>query len=85
LIHGEFDLELQEFKLRMMTQIINTLSPFLAFVLAYNQTNVHNMLAIRLDPCFKNMKVIRDFVGHAHAIQIVIDYESINIVCPFLL
>jgi len=67
----------------MMMQVINNLSPFLAFALTYNQTKVHNMLAIMLDPCFKNMKVIRDFVDHAHTIQIVIDYESINIVCLF--
>jgi hypothetical protein len=42
------------------------------------------MLVIMLDPYFKNMKVIRDFVGNAHAIQIVIDYNS-NIMCPLLL
>jgi hypothetical protein len=66
LIHG--DLELQEFKLRMMMQVINIVSPFLAFVLAYNQAKVHNMLAIMFNPHFKNMKVLRDFVGHAHAI-----------------
>jgi hypothetical protein len=49
LIHGDFDSELQEFKLRMMTQIINNLSPFLAFALSYNQANVHNIMAIMLD------------------------------------
>jgi hypothetical protein len=40
------------------------------------------MLAIMLKPYFKNMKVIWDFVGHAHAILNVIEYE-VNIVCPF--
>ncbi len=65
-------------------QVINILSPFLAFALTYNQAKVHNMLAIMLDPHFKNMKVILDFVGHAHAIQIVTNYD-INIVCPLLL
>jgi hypothetical protein len=50
LIHGDFDSELQEFKLKMMMmQIINILSPFLTFVLAYNQAKAHNMLAIMLD------------------------------------
>ncbi len=81
MIHGDFDSELQEFKLKMMTQIINNLSPFLAFVLSYNQANVHNIIAIMLDHWFKNMKVIWDFLGHAHAIQIVIDY-GFSIVCP---
>jgi hypothetical protein len=59
LIHGDFYLELQEFKLKMMMQVINILSPFLAFALAYNQAKVHNMLAIMLDLHFKNMKVIK--------------------------
>jgi hypothetical protein len=42
------------------------------------------MLAIMLDPYFKNMKITQDFVGNAHAIQIMIDYDT-NIVCLFLL
>jgi hypothetical protein len=83
--HGDFYIELQEFKLRMIMQVINILSPFLAFASIYNQAKVHNMLAIMLDLHFKNMKVIRDFAGHAHAIQIVKNYEYVNIVCLLLL
>jgi len=37
-----------------------------------------------LDPHFKNMKVIQDFVGHAHAIQIM-THSNLKIVCPLLL
>ncbi len=84
LIRGNFDSKLQEFKLRMMTQIINILSPFLTFALAYNQADVHNIMAIMLDLWFKNMKVIWDFVGHAHAIQIVTNFDF-GILCPFFL
>jgi hypothetical protein len=36
LIRGDFDLELHEFKLKVMMQIINILSSFLAFVSFYN-------------------------------------------------
>jgi hypothetical protein len=68
----------------MMTQVINILTMFLAFALAYNQANAHNMLPIMFNLHFKNMKLIREFVGNAHAIQIVIDYDN-NIVCPLLL
>jgi hypothetical protein len=42
------------------------------------------MLAIMLDPHFTNMKVILDLKGHAHAIQIMTNYD-INIVCLLLL
>ncbi len=67
-----------------MMQVINILSLFLAFSYIYNQDRAHNMLAIMLDPCFKNMKIIQDFVGNAHATQIVTNYD-INIVCLLLL
>jgi len=56
----------------------------LAFALAYNQSNPHNLLPIMFDFHFKNIKLICDFVGNAHAIQIVIDYDN-NIMCPLLL
>jgi hypothetical protein len=35
MIHGDFDLKLQEFKLKIMMQVISILSPFLAFALVY--------------------------------------------------
>ncbi len=54
----------------------------MAFGSTYNQTKAHNMLAIMLDPHFKNMKVMQDFAGHAHAIQIVTNYD-VNIMCLF--
>ncbi len=65
-------------------QIINILTLFLAFALAYNQANAHNMLPIMFNLHFKNVKLIQDFVNNSHAIQIVIDYDN-NIVCPLLL
>jgi glucokinase len=66
----------------MMTEVINIISPFLAFASTYNQAKAHNMLAIMLNLHFKNMKVINDFAGHAHIILNVIEYD-VNIVCPF--
>jgi hypothetical protein len=58
LIHGDFDSKLQDFKSRTMTQVINILSPFLAFASTCDPAKVHNMLVIMLDLHFKNMKVI---------------------------
>jgi hypothetical protein len=42
------------------------------------------MLAIMLEPYFKNMKIIQDFVGNAPAIQIMTYYDT-NIVYLLLL
>jgi hypothetical protein len=41
------------------------------------------MLAIMFDPCFKNMKVIWDFVGDSLAFRIVAEYD-VKIVYPLL-
>jgi len=56
----------------------------LAFASTYNQAKVHNMLAIMLNPRYKNMKVIWDFVGYAYVILDVIEYD-VNIVCLFII
>jgi hypothetical protein len=55
---GDFDSELQEFKLRMMAQILNVFGPFLTFSESFIQSKTYNMLAIMFDLCFENMKVI---------------------------
>jgi putative heme degradation protein len=60
-----------------MTKIINILILFLTFISIYNQAKAHNMLAIMLDLCFKNMKVILVFVGNAHVIQIVTNCDKL--------
>jgi hypothetical protein len=36
------------------------LTPFMAFSMAYHENKVHKML----DPCFKNIKNIQDFMGN---------------------
>ncbi len=41
------------------------------------------MLAIMFNPRFKNMKVIHNFMGNTHAIQIVTNYET-NVMCSLL-
>jgi hypothetical protein len=66
---GDFDLELQELKLRMMAQILNVLRLF--FSEYFIQNKVYNMLATMLDLCFKIMKVIQDYVGNFGANEIV--------------
>ncbi len=48
----------------------------LAFAFICNQAKVHNMLAIMFNLHLKNMKVIHNFVGNTHAIQIVTNYDT---------
>jgi len=67
----------------MIRQVLNTLGPFMAFFQSYITAKAHNMLAIMLDPHFKNMKVIWDFVGDSLALQVVAEYD-VKIVYPLL-
>jgi hypothetical protein len=39
---------------------------FLSFVTRYDERKVHNMLALMLDPRFKILKLISNFIGHEH-------------------
>jgi hypothetical protein len=37
---------------------------FLQNFQVYDGRQIHNILAIMLDPCFKTLKVVENFVGH---------------------
>jgi hypothetical protein len=56
----------------MNSQVVNVLTPFLAFFGFYINAKVHNMLSIMLDSCFKNMKAIWDYVGNVVAMDVVV-------------
>jgi len=56
----------------------------MAFFMAYHETKAHKKLVIMLDPCFKNMKNIRDFMGNVQVVKIVVEYD-VKMVCPLLL
>jgi hypothetical protein len=56
---------------------------FLAFYESCIIAKAHNMLAIMFDPCFKNMKIIWDFVGDSLTLQVVAEYD-VKIVYPLL-
>jgi len=58
----------------MNSQVTNVLSPFLAFSNFYINVKAHDMMIIMLDSCFKNMKVIRDYVGYI--VDVVAKYDT---------
>jgi hypothetical protein len=55
--------------------VIDVLAPFLAFAKIYSPLKAHNMMAIMFDPCHKNMKVIREYVGDSFTSRIVEEYD----------
>ncbi len=48
---------------------------FLEFLKAFDFCQVHNMLALMLDPCFKSLWVVESFVGHGNVIHLVVEYD----------
>jgi hypothetical protein len=59
-----------------MGQIFNALGPFLAFSESYITAKAHNMLAIMLNPRFKNMKVIWEFLNNSLVLQVVVNNDK---------
>jgi hypothetical protein len=75
-IQNDFDLELLEFKLRMNSQVLNILTPFLAFSNTYIHSKVHNTLSIMLDAHFQNMKAIWEHVGDLVGVDVIAKYDA---------
>jgi len=55
--------------------VIDVLAPFLASIETYSPLKAHNMMAIMFDPCHKNMKVIKEYVGDSFTLRIVEEYD----------
>ncbi len=57
---------------------------FLEFFKAFDSYQVHNMLALMLDPCFKSLQVVKSFVGHGDVIRLLTKYD-VKEVIPLLM
>jgi hypothetical protein len=59
----------------MQEQVVHVLRPFLDFMDCFKLSKVHNMVVIMLDPWFKNLSLVGDYVGHFSAIAITTAYD----------
>ncbi len=62
-ICGKFKLELEIPYMWMATKAINVLQPFLSFASTFESHRTHNMLDLILDPMYRNLQCITNFVG----------------------
>jgi len=58
----------------MNSHVIDVLTPFLTFSSFYIDAKAHNMLVIMLDLCFKNIKVIQDYMNNI-VVSVVVEYD----------
>jgi len=68
----------------MKFEMIIMLKSFLAFAFSLQPPSAHNMLVLMLDPCFKNLRLIRNYVRLEVVMEIVIEYDC-TIWMPLLL
>jgi hypothetical protein len=60
--------------------MVKVLDPFLLFMLSFQQDKIHNMLAMMLDPHFKRLGLLIQYVGKERTLQIASEYD-INACC----
>lgn len=80
---SEFDSELEILYGRMAGQVAAVLRPFLAFSRKYDEGQAQNMLALMLDPRFKGLELLQDYVGREVAKKVVDEYDT-KVLVPML-
>ncbi|KAJ7538060.1 hypothetical protein O6H91_11G033100 [Diphasiastrum complanatum] len=79
--NGDFDAELELLNARMK-DVVGVLEPFLSCLVSFSARKAHN-IALMLDPRFKGLSLVRDYVGRDAAIQIVGEYD-VKVLIPLL-
>ena len=80
---GDFESEIEILKARMAKTAVDVMKPFLRFSLQFVADKAHNMLSLMLDPRFKGLELVIQYVGVAAAKQVVEDYDR-KILIPYL-
>ena len=70
---GDFESEIEILKARMAKTAVDVMKPFLRFSLQFVADRAHNMLSLMLDPRFKGLEYVIQYVGVAAAKQVVED------------
>ncbi len=58
-----FDVDVLIFQNNMQVEVVEVIKVFFQFLKAYDLHQVHNMLTIMFDPCFKSLQVLDNYVG----------------------
>jgi hypothetical protein len=66
----DFDWELQVFRQNIHKQMVQVLNPFLSFMFSFQNNKAHKMLCMMLNPCYKGLGLVIQFVGKERALQI---------------
>ncbi len=79
-----FDGVLHLFQQWMQKQVVQVLNPFLSFMASFQKAKAHNMLAVMLNPCFKGLGLVIQYVGKERTLHIVGEYDC-HVLFPFII
>jgi hypothetical protein len=68
----------------MQKQVVQVLNPFLSFMASFQKAKAHNMLAMMLNPCFKGLGLVIQYVGKERTLHIVGEYDC-QVLFPFII
>jgi hypothetical protein len=69
-------MKMKQFGANMQLQVAFVLRLFLDFMDSFKLSKAHNMLVLMLDPQFKDLSLVGDYVGHALVIEIDVAYDT---------
>jgi len=59
----------------MQKQVVQVLNLFLLFTASFQKAKAHNMLVMVLNPCFKGLRLVIQYVGDNKALHIASEYD----------
>ncbi len=83
-ILDEFYLEFFILQKNIRQKIIMVIKLFFLFLKAFDPQNVHNMFVIMLDPYFKILQVVKNYVARGEVICFAFEYDG-KITIPLLM
>ncbi len=76
--------KLKEFMICMKQQVLKVFLPFISLLHAFDRTQSHNMLALMLDSCFKNMLLVVMYLGWENVDALIVEYDD-ELLLPILI
>jgi len=67
----------------MRKQVVTILNAFFSFMVIFKEHKAHNILSMMLDPCYKGLGLVIQYVGKDKTMQIIHEYDK-YVLFPFL-
>jgi hypothetical protein len=79
-----FDEKLGELMVHMKLKVLEVLQPFMSFLDGFEKNMGHNMLLLMLNPRFKSLQLVTNYIGHDKTSTLVVQYD-VGLLLPLLI